>query len=576
MRVVRLDNDGAVFMLGDGQFVNYRHAVELRPYPKTRLVIRGALDTEPHGRALCISIRYGEDYYLASGYDPSTALTVSGAALIRTLAALKPAPVTVQPQEAGQQFKAMLSDVLIEGQYKPMAHQFTGAQFKVTHTRAFDLSTMRTGKTGSTMLALEWLFRQEQISHVLVLAPLSCVRPVWADALEQTLPLRVTRSLVGTRARREKQLKQPADIFVGTYTAIEMFESFWASWRPDVVVIDEVTHYANITTRRTRAIRSMIKDLEPRFVWGLTGTPGHDPIKAFCMSKVVNPDAVAVRAVNAWRELTMEKFGQQAWQWRPRPESPAYIKQALSPAILFKKEELFALPPVTYASREAEPSAEVLRMLNQLRTNMRTLSQSGMEITATQKSALVVKLLQCAAGCVHAGDDTAVLDIKDRLEVIKETIGESERKVVIFSPFVACLRRLCQSLQDAGVKAQAVDGGTPERARHKIFTQFQQDSKGESVDVLVAHPRTVAFGVELAAADLMIFDGAPLSGDFVFGQAVERLSSVKQTGTVSIINIYSCKEERVIYHALREGRDQSAAVAELFKTVTDVTNDADF
>lgn len=573
MRVVTVDDRGAEFLLAPHEFSNYRAAIELRPFKPTKLMIRGDYMMDA-GR---LRLAWDKDYYVASGYDPTQAMTLSGSVLIRTLAALKPAPVTDGRVEPAPDFRATLDDVLIEGLYQPMPHQVEAAQFKAAHTRAFDLSTMRTGKTGSTMLALEYLFRQGMIRRALVLAPLSCVRPVWSDNLARTLPLRISRPLVGTRSQREAQIRRPTDIFVGTYTAIEMFDIFWHKWKPDAIVIDEVTHYAAVGTKRTRALRTLIKDIEPAYVWGLTGTPGHDPLKAFSMSKVVNPDAVAVKSLSAWKDITMERFGPQAWQWRNRREAPAYIKQALSPAVLFKKEDLFTLPPVVYLSKEAERSDEVNRMLNQLRDQMRAVSKNGAEVTATQKSALVVKLLQCAAGAVHADDGTtAMLDINKRVQLIYETIDESERKVVLFSPFVACLRQLCTSLQGSDFKAELVDGSTPEKARRRIFTQFQEDPPGKSVDVLVAHPRTVAFGVELAAADMIIFDGAPLSGDFVFGQAVERLSSIKQAGQVTIVNIYSCREERMMYQALREGREQSEAVAELFKSVTEVTNNTDF
>ena len=73
----------------------------------------------------------------------------------------------------------------------------------------------------------------------------------------------------------------------------------------------------------------------------------------------------------------------------------------------------------------------------------------------------------------------------------------------------------------------------------------------------------------LSAADMMIFDGAPLSGDFVFGQAVERLSSTKQRAEqITIAQVYCSYEERKVFKALRDGQSESAIVADLFKNVT--------
>ena len=108
-------------------------------------------------------------------------------------------PETKLVTDVPDKFRNMLLDVRIEGKYPPMAHQFSAAWFKATHARAFDLSTMRTGKTGSTMLALEYLFRTQAIKHVMVLAPLSCVHPVWVDAIHQTMLQHVVDAGCGIR-----------------------------------------------------------------------------------------------------------------------------------------------------------------------------------------------------------------------------------------------------------------------------------------------------------------------------------------------------------------------------------------
>ena len=43
-----------------------------------------------------------------------------------------------------------LVDFKVEGKYQPMDHQWQSAVFMAEHRRCFNLSTMRTGKTGST------------------------------------------------------------------------------------------------------------------------------------------------------------------------------------------------------------------------------------------------------------------------------------------------------------------------------------------------------------------------------------------------------------------------------------------
>lgn len=470
-------------------------------------------------------------------------------------------------------FKNMLADVKIEGAYLPMPHQYEAAYFKVFNSsggRAFDLSTMRTGKTGSTMLAIEYLLRTGAVKHVLVLAPLSCVRPVWADALKLTLPQRLTGAVVGPKAQRKKVLAQGNEILCSNFESVALFPDEWRAFKPDLVVVDECTHYANNASKRYKAFTQFISDVKPAFVWGLTGTPGHDPLKAFCMSKAINPHAVQCDTLRGWQSLTQYRFGPQAWQWRNNDDAPRLIKEALSPAVLFKKDDLFDLPPVAYIAREAEPSAEQKKLMDTLRDDMIAVADSGEVITAQQKSALVSKLLQCACGAVYDDNHEPIyLDTKARVDEIEALIGEATGKTVIFSAFTGCITGLRDALKQRGHKVAVVDGSTSEKLRSDVFRRFQYDPIGESIDVLIAHPRTTAFGIELSAADMMIFDGAPLSGDFVFGQAVERLSSTKQRASqITIAQVYCSYEERKVFKALQDGQSESAIVADLFKNVT--------
>lgn len=479
-------------------------------------------------------------------------------------------PVTDVPDT----FKNMLLDVKIEGKYPPMAHQFSAAWFKATHARAFDLSTMRTGKTGSTMLALEYLFRTQAIKHVMVLAPLSCVHPVWVDAIHQTMLQHVVGAVIGTRAQRLRAFAGHADILCANYESVKLYPAQWRKFHPDAVVIDECTHYANMQSQRSKAIKALIKDVQPRYVWGLTGTPGSDPLKAFAMSKLINPMAVKCKSLHAWRDLTMYKWGQQDWQWRNRECAPEMIREALSPAILFKKDDLFDLPPVVWVAREVESTAQQRKLMDKLRDDMTAAADNGETVTAQQKSVLVSKLLQCACGAVYSDSgQTVALDITSRLAEIKNLIGEATGKTVIFCAFTGAIQQLYSGLMAMGLKCAVVDGATSERNRTEIFRAFQYERKGEgNVDVLIAHPRTTAFGVELSAADMMIFNGAPLSGDFVFGQAIERLSSVKQKAKqITIAQVYSCPEERRVFKALAEGQTQAAVVADLFNSVRSLT-----
>ena len=87
--------------------------------------------------------------------------------------------------------------------------------------------------------------------------------------------------------------------------------------------------------------------------------------------------------------------------------------------------------------------------------------------------------------------------------------------------------------------------------------------------MLVCHPRTTAFGVELSSADLMIFDGVCLSGDFVYGQALARLSSAKQTSDhIHVVHVFSSQLELKMIMSLSDGQKMNAVIVYVFTQAT--------
>ena len=418
-----------------------------------------------------------------------------------------------------------LVDFKVEGKYEPMDHQWQSAVFMAEHKRCFNLSTMRTGKTGSTLLAYDLLRRTNRARRMLILAPLSTLRAVWYESVLNSLNVSALL-LVGTATRMVNAIAAGPDVIVANYEKLNKYYDDLLSWHPDVVCIDECTAYANAGTQRSKRVFNFLRYLPDARVWGLTGTPGHDPIKVFGMVHVVNPENLGnIRSVYQWRELTQYKANM--YEWRNRAEADGLMKKVLQPAIRFDARDVLDLPKVTTEAQYAEPTVEIKKAVKALQDCMMA-EFHGEIITVQQQSACVGRCLQLLCGCVRAesGGDVRTLTDLPRDQLILDLINSTDRKTVIFSPFLARCHALTEWLNSKGVSCESVTGDTSEAKRAKIFTAFLNEA---SPRVLVCHPRTTAFGVELSSADLMIFDGVCLSGDFVYGQALARLSSAKQT-----------------------------------------------
>lgn len=133
-----------------------------------------------------------------------------------------------------------LVDFKVEGKYEPMEHQWQSGVFMAEHKRCFNLSTMRTGKTGSTLLAYDLLRRTGRARRMLILAPLSTLRAVWYESVLNSLNVSALL-LVGTAARMVNAIAAGPDVIVANYEKLNKYYDDLLSWHPDVVCIDECT-----------------------------------------------------------------------------------------------------------------------------------------------------------------------------------------------------------------------------------------------------------------------------------------------------------------------------------------------
>ena len=485
-------------------------------------------------------------------------------------------PVTFNKENKSEKIDhvASLMDRLgykVEGKYKPMRHQVASAIFMAEHRRCFNLSTMRTGKTGSTLLAYRLLRSTKRARKMLVLAPLSTLRAVWYDS---TLLIPDTESLllVGSKKKMIAGIQDNPDIIIANYEKVKTYYDELSAWSPDIVCIDECTAYANVTTARSKLIRKFLQAVGEAHgaagvrVWGLTGTPGHDPLKVYGMVRAINPLALGpIKSQYQWRELTQYKVNK--YEWANRPEAKAMMKGILKPAIRFDAKDVLDLPKVTKEAQYAEATTDITVAVRDLQESLIAFYR-GQTVTVQQASSCVVRCLQLLCGVVRteAGGVTTTFTDTPRDHLITELIDSTTRKTVIFSPFTDRCHALTDYLNSRGYRTECVTGETPEKKRTMIFNAFQNET---SPRVLVCHPRTVAFGVELAAADLMIFDGVCLSGDFTYGQALARLSSAKQTSRhIHVVHVFSSQLELEMIRKLVEGQKQSAVIADAFTMLT--------
>ena len=217
------------------------------------------------------------------------------------------------------------------GRYTPFAHQKTTAGFLTLHQRAYCLNDMGTGKTMSVIWAADYLLTKKVISRVLVVCPLSIMDSAWRADLFKTAMHRRVDIAHGTRDKRIKVINSEAEFVIINYDGIESVRDEIVAGGFDLIVCDEASALKTPTTRRWKAMNSLITP--NTWLWLLTGTPAaQSPMDAYGLAKILNPKSVP-SFMGAFRDKVMRKI--TTFKYVPKPEAQQIVFDVLQPAVRF-------------------------------------------------------------------------------------------------------------------------------------------------------------------------------------------------------------------------------------------------
>jgi SNF2 family DNA or RNA helicase len=448
------------------------------------------------------------------------------------------------------------------GRYKPMQHQIDTAAFLTMHRRAFVFSEPGTGKTLSALWAADYLIKLGKVRRVLILCPLSIMHSAWMGDINNSV---LHRSAVIAHhpkaARRIEMIQQDYEIVITNYEGLNLIaDEVKADGRFDLVIVDEANAYKTNTTRRWKALNSI---LTPNtYLWMMTGTPAsQSPTDAYGLAKLVNPEGVP-KFFTAWRDKVMNKL--TMYKWVPKPTAKDDVFEALQPAIRFTKAECLDLPPVVTMTREVEMTPQQAKYYNLLKTQM-LVQAAGETITAVNAAAAMNKLLQISCGAAYTDDREVVeFDAAPRLSVLEEVLEETNRKVIIFALYLSTLDAISSHLTKRGIANEQIHGGVTASKRAQIIHRFQNDPEPRA---LVMQPAASAHGITLTAADTVVFYG-PLMSVEQYIQCCARADRKGQTSDkVTVVHIQSSPVEKRLFKALSQKVDDNSLLTEMFNSV---------
>lgn len=454
------------------------------------------------------------------------------------------------------------------GRYTPYKHQLETADFLTRHWRCFVFNDMGTGKTASSLWATDFLRQQGAISRVLIISPLSTLERVWGDEI---FKMRVGEygTIYGAKSQRERVIQTPYDYYVINPDGLKVFASFdgrQINFDPlfqeflrgiDLVLIDECAVFRNAKTDRWRVLNKILEDDRKR-AWLMSGSPmPNQPTDIWAQARLVSKDLVP-RYFGKFRDQVMHKVSQ--FKWVPKKDWEQTVFAMVQPSIRYRLEECIDLPPMVEETRGCELTAEQKRIEKKLLREFRIELKEG-SITTANEGVRRMKLHQLYGGIVYGDGGTPIeTPCPSRLTALHEAIEEAGNKAIVFAPYTHMLDYLARYLSKHWMLG-VVFGGVSAGKRDQIFSEFQ----GGDLQVLLAHPGTMAHGLTLTASSTVIWY-SPIDDFEIYEQANRRIRRPSQTKTQVVTHIEASKLERSMYERLRKKRSMQGLLLELLES----------
>lgn len=445
------------------------------------------------------------------------------------------------------------------GMYKPFAHQRTTAEFLTLHKRAFCFNEAGTGKTLSVAWAADYLMNLGVIKRVLVVCPVSIMKSAWVDDLFKSVMHRTVGIAHGSADTRRKVIDGDYEFVIINFDGLHIVKKDLLG-KFDLIVADEANMVKTVTTRRWKALNSLITPAT--WLWMLTGTPAaQSPLDAYGLARLVSPTRVP-SYFGAWKDKVMRKVSM--FKWTPAPNATALVNHALQPAIRFSKEDCLDLPDEVHVTRHVPLTPQQEKFYKAFKKSM-IVQAAGEQITAVHAASLLNKILQLSLGAVYSDNgDVIRFDASERVKVLLEVIDEASKKVIVFVPFRHAIELVSEEVSKAGYTVEVINGAVSASKRATIFNAFQTTPDPQ---VLVIQPQAASHGVTLTAADTVVWFG-PTPSVETYLQGNARAHRAGQTNKVTVVNLWGSEAERKIYQSLERKGDSQQTLMSMYEAIT--------
>lgn len=403
-------------------------------------------------------------------------------------------------------------------EFAPHDYQNDIIDFIHDNDRCAVFAAMGTGKTVSTLTALDRLALVDDVYPALVLAPLRVAKSTWPNEVRKWEHLKHIRFSVITGSLKERMagLKAEADIYTMNYENLTwLVDVLGDKWPFRTVVADELPKLKSFRTRqgskRAKSLGKVAHSHVSRFI-GLTGTPAPNGlVDLWGQIWFIDRGERLGKTYSAFESRWFTK-GWDGFSTKPLAHAQTEIEDAIRDVCV----TISGLPvdePINnmiYVDLPKEAASLYKEMEDIMFAEI-----EGEGIEAVNAAAKTIKTQQIASGFVYLEDKTWRHVHDEKIEALKSVVEEAAGAPVLCAyQFKADLERL----KKAFPKGRHLD------ADPKTIDEWNEGK----IPILFAHPASAGHGISLAdGGNILVFFGMGWSLE-EYMQIIERLGPMRQ------------------------------------------------
>lgn len=356
---------------------------------------------------------------------------------------------------------------------------------------------MGLGKTVTTLTVINDLkYNRFQTRKCLVIAPKKVAEDTWTREQAKWEHLHLLRvvPVLGGLKKRIHALASPGDVYVINRENVAWLVDYYRNdWPFDTVVIDESSSFKSHQAKRFKSLRSIRGHISR--LYELTGTPASNGyMDLWAQIYLLDGGKRLGRTITEYRNQYFIPGSRNAitiFSYEPREGAEKEIQERIRDiCISLSAEDYLELPARMDNIRYIKLDAKAQKAYDEME-KQRILEFGDTVLDAGSAAVLSGKLLQLGNGAIYSTKEDGkreVIEIHDnKIEAFMELIEELNGKpVLVFYNFQHDLERMERALKRTKLRVRRLEGSRDIEAWNE-----------QRVDVLMAHPASVAYGLNL-------------------------------------------------------------------------------